>query len=221
MNEEQLFSKLCHIIDRLLGPGGCPWDQKQTLETLRHSVLEETCELIDSIEDKNSQGMTEELGDLMLNVVFLAKVAAKEGHFTLKDSLEAVTEKLIYRHPHVFGKGEKIDTVDQLVEQWEELKKKEKAGQAKKSEMDSIPKSLPSLARAQKMIKKMSRTKFEIPQNCQELSWDDPALTEEALGQWLFDAIRQANAKGLDAELALRRACTLHEQAFRTWEGIV
>lgn len=215
MNEEQLFSKLCQIIDRLLGPGGCPWDQKQTLESLRHSVLEETCELIDSIEDKNTQGMTEELGDLMLNVVFLAKVAAKEGHFTLKEALDSVNTKLIFRHPHVFGEGKKIDTVEQLVDQWEELKKREKGSQSPKSAMDNIPKSLPSLARAQKMLKKMERVHYEVPTSAPA----NPHASEEAFGQWLFEAIHKANEQGIDAELALRRACALQESTFRSWES--
>ncbi len=214
MNEQELFAKLSHVLDTLLGPGGCSWDQKQTLDTLRQSVLEETCELIDTIEARDSTKMNEELGDLLFNVIFLAKVAAKEGHFTLGDTLQVLIDKLIYRHPHVFGGGEKMENVEEIVEQWEALKKKEREKTNTKSMLDGIPKTLPSLARAQKIIGKMKRAKIHdaIGEPCD-------LTNEEELGKVLYEIVRKAEENGLDAELALRKQCNIKEAKVRAWEA--
>jgi len=214
MNEQELFAKLSHVLDTLLGPGGCSWDQKQTLDTLRQSVLEETCELIDTIEEKDAVKMNEELGDLLFNVVFLGKVAAKEGHFTLKDTLQVLIDKLISRHPHVFDKTNTLSP-DEVVQQWEELKKKEREKTATKSMLDSIPKTLPALSRAQKVISKMKRAK--VPD--ETVAHPSDFTTEDQLGAFLFNQIQKAEEQGLDAELALRRFCTQKEQLIRAWEN--
>ncbi len=219
MTEEELFAKLSHVLDTLLGPNGCKWDQKQTLETLRQSVLEETCELIDTIEEKDAKKMNEELGDLLFNVVFLAKVAAKEGHFTMSDTLKGLTDKLIFRHPHVFGDGKNMQNVDDIVNQWEELKKQERQKSGTKSMLDGIPKTLPALARAQKVIAKMARVQFPEAASDATINWQDPNLTEDQLGMWLFEQVRKAEAKGLDAEFALRRYIVTKEKSIRDWES--
>ncbi len=213
MNEAELFAKLSHVLDTLLGPGGCSWDQKQTLDTLRQSVLEETCELIDTIEERDSKKMNEELGDLLFNVIFLAKVASKEGHFTLSDTLQVLIDKLIFRHPHVFGDGKKMDNVDEIMEQWEELKKKEREKSQGKSMLDGLPKTLPSLARAQKIISKINRAK--VPDTTRQVQ---EASNEEELGSLLFEIVRKAEEKGLDAEHSLRKYCTSKETMIRSWE---
>lgn len=218
MTDEILFAKLLHVVDTLLGPDGCQWDQKQTLDTLRQSVLEETCELIDTIEEKDSKKMNEELGDLLFNVIFLAKVAAKEGHFTLSDTLKTLTDKLIYRHPHVFGE-KKMDSLEDIVSQWEELKKKEREKSKSKSALDGIPKTLPALARALKVIEKIKRAKYRDTPTREEINWEDPTLSEDALGKWLFDVVRRADQRGLDPEFALRRYLTVKEKEFRDWEA--
>lgn len=214
MDEQDLFKKLSWVVDTLIGPNGCKWDQKQTLETLRQSVLEETCELIDTIEDKDALKMKEELGDLLFNVVFLAKVAAKEGHFTMADTLQAIIDKLIFRHPHVFGDGKKIDNVEEVLSQWEVLKKKERENSNSKSMLDGIPRTLPALMRAQKIISKMTRVQYPDTPEEAPSDWK----SEEELGKWLFEAVRRAEAQGLDAELALRLYSGLKEQQIRAWE---
>ncbi len=214
MSEAELFAKLSNILDTLLGPNGCKWDQKQTLETLRQSVLEETCELIDTIEEKDSKKMNEELGDLLFNVVFLGKAAAKEGHFTLTDTLNTIIDKLIFRHPHVFGDGKKMHSVDEVLNQWEELKKQERTKSSTKSMLDGIPKTLPSLSRAQKLISKMNRVKIEDTPTAVSNDWS----SEEALGAWLYEQVRRAESLGLDAELALRRFCSIKEKTIRDYE---
>lgn len=214
MDEQDLFKKLSWVVDTLIGPNGCKWDQKQTLETLRQSVLEETCELIDTIEDKDALKMKEELGDLLFNVVFLAKVAAKEGHFTMADTLQAIIDKLIFRHPHVFGDGKKIDNVEEVLSQWEVLKKKERENSNSKSMLDGIPRTLPALMRAQKILSKMTRVQYPDTPEEAPSDWK----SEEELGKWLFEVVRRAEAQGLDAELALRRYSGLKEQQIRAWE---
>ena len=217
MNEQELFAKLSAVLDTLLGPNGCKWDQKQTLDTLRQSVLEETCELIDTIEERDAKKMNEELGDLLFNVVFLGKVAAKEGHFTLCDTLNVLIDKLIFRHPHVFGEGNKDMDVDEVLQQWEALKKEERSKTATKSMLDGIPKTLPALSRAQKLINKMQRV--GCSDVVEEVTCDWEKVSEDDFGKWLFEQVRKAEAKGIDAELALRRYCTVKEKMIRDWES--
>lgn len=213
MNEHPQFLELCAVIDKLLGPDGCPWDKKQTLQTLKASVLEETCELIDAIEENEAEQMADELGDLFFNVIFLAKVAAKEGHFTLNDSLSKIIHKLITRHPHVFGNGPTLFTDHEVIIQWEEIKKKEKGHAKRTSLMDGIPKALPSLSRAEKMIVKMKKANYRQPEHDHQKE-----MTEEMLGEKLFKLVAEGNRHGLNAELALRKSCISKEKAFRQWE---
>ena len=206
---ESRFLQLCSILDTLLGPNGCPWDKKQTLETLKKHVLEETCELIDALQENNSQGMKEELGDLMLNVVLFAKVAAKEGHFTLDDALDTINEKLIRRHPHIFGDAKALESAEEVLYQWEAIKKQEKGERS--SVMDSIPKSLPSLEIAHKMISKMKKAGYTPD----EVATSD----DERIGWELFTLAQNAESKGVHAELALRKVCKKIEAAFRQQES--
>ena len=203
------FEELCSILDTLLGPNGCPWDKEQTLETLRTYVLEEVCELIDALHERDMQNIKEELGDLFFTVVFLAKVAAKEGHFTLEDALQAINEKLIRRHPHIFGSAGSLDTSEQVLAQWEVIKKQEKT--TRKSALDAVSKSLPSLERVYKMLSRMKKAGF-VPEL---VVGQDP---EELLGQKLFVLAKEAADQGLHAELALRKVCQQVENAFLEWE---
>jgi tetrapyrrole methylase family protein / MazG family protein len=206
------FLHLCAILDTLLGPNGCPWDKEQTLDTLRQYVLEETCELIDAIHQKDSEGMKEELGDLFFNVIFLAKVAAKEGHFTLDDTLDAISDKLIRRHPHIFGDSPQLDTAEAVLEQWQEIKKRER--EKPKSAMDSIPKSLPALERARLIAKKIEKSGF---------SFDavEAATEEERIGLELFERAGELEKKGIHAEFALQKVCLAKEKAYRAHEGLL
>lgn len=216
MSEHPQFQQLCDIIDHLLGPEGCPWDRKQTLLTLRQSVLEETCELIDAIEEKEAEQMADELGDLLCNVIFLAKVATKEGHFTLNDSLSKIIHKLISRHPHIFDNAPTLSTEHEVVAQWEEIKKKEKGHAKRTSSMDGIPKALSSLFRANKMIAKMKKAKYTEAMSTHD---NKNKMTEEILGEKLFELVAEGDTHGLNAELALRKVCMKKEKTFRQWEA--
>ena len=155
------FDELIEILERLLGPDGCPWDKVQTLQTLRSTILEEVCEVIEAINLNDDAHIKEELGDLFLNIVLLSKIAEKENRFPVTAVLKELNEKLIRRHPHVFADGKKIHTVDELHEQWDLIKKDEKGKEKRKSVLDGISKQLPALARAQKALKRMKKAGYK------------------------------------------------------------
>lgn len=197
------FDHLLEIADKLLGPNGCPWDREQTFATLQPYLLEETHELLEALDLKDSLKIKEELGDLLYTLIFLAKVGEKEGVFTLASSIHSIAEKLIRRHPHIFDKL-KIESADEVMHNWEEIKKKE----GRKNPIAGIPPTLPALARAQKIIDKMKRAKkIEAKKTC--------LASEEELGQALWELVREANDLGLDAEGALRRVCKNYESGWQ------
>ena len=196
------FDQLLKIADQLLGPNGCPWDKRQTFSSLQPYLLEEAHELIEAIDLNISEKIKEEFGDLLYTLVFLAKVGEKEGIFTLSESIRSIGEKLIRRHPHIFGEV-KVESADEVVKNWEEIKKSE----GKKSPVDQIPPTLPALARAQKVVQKMTRAK--------KLENKETLIhSEEELGRSLWDLVRQAEQLGFDAERALRKVSMEHE---RSW----
>ena len=200
------FTDLLDLTDTLLGPNGCPWDQEQTFESLRKSVVEEVYELVEAVDEGCRHKILEELGDLAFNFIFFCKLGEKEGAFSTEDVLKAIYEKLVRRHPHVFGEA-KISTTTELIEQWERIKSQEKGNRKRKSLLDGIPKDLPSLAKAQKMLKKFDKVGEEP-----SLITEDPEL---AFGSKLFEFIREAQAEGIDAEAAFRHFLQKKEHAFR------
>lgn len=193
------FNNLLAVADKLLGPGGCPWDREQTFFTLQPYLLEETHELIEAIDSQNPVKISEELGDVLYALVFIAKLGERDQSFTLPQSIKTVSDKLIRRHPHIFG-DKKISSTDEVVTNWEEVKKKE----GKKSPIADIPPTLPALARAQKVIHKLRRQKSTI---VEEKISDD-------IGQRLWDLVREAESQGIDAESALRRTSLAYEDKF-------
>lgn len=205
------FEELINVIDRLLGPEGCPWDREQTMSSIRHYLLEEASELIDAIDLEDNEHIKEELGDLFFHVLFLSRLAEKENRFHLNDVIKTLTKKLIRRHPHVFGET-KVTTSDEVLHQWEQIKKKEKGNSQPKSVLDGIPKSLPALARAAKVIKKIKKTAFQKVPFFKEIE------DEEELGSLLWRLVADAENKGLDAEQALRKILAEQEKAFRKFE---
>jgi tetrapyrrole methylase family protein/MazG family protein len=201
------FDKLVAITDHLLGPQGCPWDREQTLKSVRSSLLEEACEVIDAINQEEDEHLVEELGDLFFNAVFLSRLAQIEGRGTLQNILQAIENKLIRRHPHVFGDVEIKDSQSAKI-QWEELKKKERGKELRKSALDGIPRELPALAKAQKMIKKIKRSKIKF-------SFE----AKSPLSDQLLKAVIEADEMGLDAEQELRDALIKLDESFRKIEA--
>ncbi len=204
------MDELKATIARLRGPGGCPWDQEQTHATLVRCLIDEVSELIDTIDRGDMAHMREELGDVLIQVVFHAQLAAEAGHFSLEDVAQEVNEKLVRRHPHVFGSG-KLDTSEQVLVQWEQIKALEKKhGAVPSGIFKELPPRLPALMFAEAVWKQIEKKALpadravDIPQ-VRALEVD---LTNDRLGQILFELTAAARAKGLDPEGALRLHAT-------------
>src|SRR5881394_547759 len=159
------FTRLIEIMATLRGPGGCPWDREQTIDTLKPFVLEETYEVIEAIDAHDHAAVCEELGDFVFEAVFLAQLESEEGHFTIADSLKSIADKLVRRHPHVFAReaGEPaIDSAGQVKVRWEEIKAQERGGSAKpKTLLSGIAPALPALLRAYHIGTRAASVGFE------------------------------------------------------------
>lgn len=153
----QVFDNLLHIIEILRSPEGCPWDREQTLSSMRSALIEEVYEVVEAIDTENYENLKEEIGDLFFVTCFVGYLAQQQGLFTLEEVITHVTEKLIYRHPHVFSEKKEI-TVDTVLSRWESLKASEKSSQG--HPLKSIPKSLPEIQRLYKILTKMKRLRF-------------------------------------------------------------
>ena len=188
------LDQLLDVADKLLSEDGCPWDREQTLFTLQPYLLEETHELIEAIDKNSGKDMAEELGDVLYALIFIARLGEKEHLFSWAQAVKEVTEKLIRRHPHVFG-NLTVQSTDEIVQNWEEIKKKE--GKGRKSIFEGIPPTLPVLARSQKIVKKLHKVG--------RIKKTPVQLSEEEIGEKLFDLVRLAEDAGIDAESALRR----------------
>lgn len=209
------LDKLLEVMARLRAPDGCPWDREQNHMTLRHHAVEEVYELMDAIEAGDDKEMVEELGDLLLQVVFHAQMARERGAFDFEQVAARIAEKLIRRHPHVFGEAE-AKTVDAVWAQWEQIKKAEKAGteHERPSALDGIPKHLPALQRAEKLAKKARKAGLAL-----ELSATPPSCSKEDVGARLFDLAAAAQACGWSAEELLREESKRRETAWRRQEA--
>lgn len=199
------FDELKDICDALHGPDGCPWDKKQTFQSLRPHLLEETHELLEAVDEDDTDKMVEELGDVLFEVVFYAKLGEKSGRFTLQDVVKTVSEKLIRRHPHVFG-DLAIENADEVIHHWERIKKLEKT--ERKHALEGIPKTLGALARAQKVVSKMIRKSLPLPKV------ENHDSLEEAMGDQFIDLIVQACEEKIDAESAVRKALKKFENSY-------
>jgi len=197
---------------RLRSPTGCPWDREQDHKTLRWHAVEEVYELMDAIDAADDHEMAEELGDVLLQVVFHAQLASERGAFDFEEVTRRITEKLIRRHPHVFGSAD-AKTVDAVWAQWEKIKKAEKAGtkHERPSALDGIPRHLPSLLRAEKLIKKARKAGLADPVN-------ESKSTKAKLAEQLFELVRTAQSKGWSAEDLLRSETRKHERQWRRKE---
>jgi tetrapyrrole methylase family protein/MazG family protein len=209
----QRLLDLVKVMAHLRAPGGCPWDAEQTHRTLARHLLEETHELLEAIDADDADAIRDELGDVLLQVVFHAEIAADDGAWDVDDVAEGLVKKLVYRHPHVFGEVE-VAGADEVLVNWEKLKAAEKGERAEVD--DDIPASLPSLARAAKVQRRAAGWGFEwrtdaaaleaLREEVEELAAaDDPAHLEEEIGDVLFAAVAVARRHGVDAEGALRR----------------
>lgn len=199
---------------RLRAPGGCPWDREQDHMTLRYHAVEEVYELMDAIEVGDDHEMLEELGDLLLQVVFHAQMASERGAFDFDAVARRITDKLIGRHPHVFGDA-KVKSVEGVWAQWDKIKHAEKAGtrHERSSALDGIPKHLPALLRAEKLVKKARKANLLPPAEKSRWLWSRTRLAQE-----LFALAACAQAKGWSAEALLRAESKRQEREMRKRE---
>jgi MazG family protein len=225
------FDRLREIVARLRAPDGCPWDREQTHASLRDGLLEECHEVLDAIRRGDDPNLREELGDLLLQAVMHARIAEEEGRFDIDAVLGEVSDKLVRRHPHVFGDSSAADSAE-VLRQWEEIKRAEKGASPDASRLDGVPVSLPALMRASKIQKKASRAGFdwdtaeavlpklreELDELEAELAAGDAARIEEELGDLLFAVVNLARKRKLDAEVLLHAATDKFQRRFHAME---
>lgn len=205
---------LIEIMARLRSPTGCPWDREQNHRTLRFHAVEEVYELMDAIEAGDDHEMLEELGDLLLQVIFHCQLAAEREAFDFEQVARHLSDKLIRRHPHVFGDS-KARSVDAVWAQWEKIKKQEKEGtrHARTSALDGIPKHLPALMRAEKLVKRARKARL-----ISEGARQDPERSRSAIARQLFQLAEAAQRRGWSAEELLRTELQRRERQLRKEE---
>lgn len=225
------LERLIDIIKTLRSENGCAWDREQTHSTLRRNMLEEAYEAVDAIDDNDMKHLKEELGDVLLQVVLHSQIASEENEFSIEDVAKEISDKLVRRHPHVFGNVE-VSTTDDIVYNWEEIKKQEK--KHRKSVMDGVSRAQSALMSAQKMSKKAVNAGFEWPD--ENMLWEcfyseikefkdavvnnDKANSEEEFGDILFAAVNIARWHHIDAEQALIIANRKFMKRFRKMEEL-
>ncbi len=227
------FEALVAMMDRLRGPRGCPWDRRQTYETLRGYLLEECHEVLEALDRKDWAALREELGDLLFQIVFLARLAKEDGHFAAADVVRGVEEKMRRRHPHVFG-GARADTPEQVLEHWERIKQREKPERSRPgSVLDGIPATLPAMLKAQRLGEKAARVGFDWKRDedlmgkiAEELGELRLAVARrerehaaEELGDVLFALVMLARRLGIDPEAALEHANRKFRDRFTRMEA--
>ncbi|MFQ5880840.1 MAG: nucleoside triphosphate pyrophosphohydrolase [Candidatus Methylomirabilales bacterium] len=228
-----LFEHLVQIMATLRAPGGCPWDREQTRESLKPFLIEEAHEVLEALDRGGGEKLQEELGDLLLQVVFHAQVAAELGEFAVDEVLENVTDKLIRRHPHVFGET-RAETAQEVLSNWEKLKQAERGGVRQVSALSGVPKSLPALLRAQRLQDKAARVGFDwgetaavlrkVEEELGELKvavGKGPEAMEEEMGDLLFSLVNLARFLHLNAEEALRKCIEKFTRRFRHIEEVI
>lgn len=229
----EAFLELVDIIKKLRAPNGCPWDKEQTHESILDALIEEVYEFVDSVTEGDSYNISEELGDLLLHIVFHSSIAEEEKTFDILDVLKIVNEKLIRRHPHVFG-NEKVDGVDDVVNNWDKIKKTEKGKENRKSALDGIPDSLPALQKAEKLQKRAAKVGFDwdninpvldkIKEEYNELveaiNSKDKSAIEHELGDICFAVVNAARHLNLSTETSLLKTNKRFSTRFRRVEEL-
>ena len=229
----QQLARLRAIMHRLRAPGGCPWDAEQTHESIVPNLIEEAYETVDTIQRGDHEHLKEELGDLLLQVVFHSEIAGEAGRFTLDDVARGISEKLVRRHPHVFGESD-VATTDGVLRQWDEIKRTEK-GDEEKPFLHGVGKGLPGLLRAAKLQKKAAKVGFDWPEESgviakirEELlelqaamDEQDLAAVSEEMGDLMFSVVNLARFRNIDPEVLMTAANSKFETRFGEMEAIL
>jgi MazG family protein len=228
------FDRLVTIMDRLRDPGGCPWDREQTLQTLAPYFLEEAYEVVDAISDGDPDKLCEELGDLLLQIVFVSRIAREQGWFEIDDVSEIISKKMIRRHPHVFGDRE-VSGSQEVLQNWEDIKRDERAANGESSVLDGVPSSLPALLKAFRMTEKAAAVGFdwrkpadvmvkmreEMTELEAELDAGEPTGNERVraeMGDVLFVMANLARHLGVEPETALQGTNATFMRRFQAME---
>lgn len=216
-NSKDWVQEIVDIMAKLRAPDGCPWDQKQDHVSLKPYLIEESCEVLDAIDDGNMEELKEELGDVLMNIVFHAQLAAEKNIFTFQDVAQSISEKMIHRHPHVFDKTCEL-TAEEVEAQWQKIKAEEKSH--RESILEGIPRSMPALARSQKLQKRASKVGFDWPEKSgvlakvheefkeleEALESENQEHIEEEFGDILFSMVNLARHININADHALNSA---------------
>ena len=227
------FDELVQLMKTLRGPNGCPWDRKQTLPDLKPYVIEEAYEVVDAIDRDDRQALMEEVGDLLLEAVFIAEITREEGTFDIYDSITSIHDKLVRRHPHVFG-DVKADDAEEVLVNWEKLKSEERKAE-NKSVLSGVPRSLPALLKASRLTEKAGRVGFdwrrtddvfdkldeEIAELREAVASGDTAQMHDEIGDLLFTIANIARKTGVNAEEALQSTNRKFMSRFESMESAV
>jgi MazG family protein len=227
------FEQLVQLMTTLRGPNGCPWDRKQTLASLKPFIIEESYEVVDAIDRDDRAALAEELGDFLLQAVFVAELTREEGSFDIYDSITAIHDKLVRRHPHVFGDVEASDA-EQVLVNWEKLKNEERKAE-NKSVLAGVPQSLPALLRASRLTEKAARVGFdwrrtedvfekleeEIAEVREAIASGDETAIHDEIGDLLFTIANIARKLGVNAEEALQSTNRKFTRRFESMESKV
>jgi MazG family protein len=230
VTQDDPFRKLCEIVAQLRAPGGCPWDREQTHASFLPQLIEETYEVVGAVQANDTANFREELGDLLLHIVMHAEIAREAGTFDIDDVTREITEKLVRRHPHVFGGGREMET-GAVLKQWEAIKREEKK-ETHAHYLDSLPAALPALMRAQKAQKKAARVNFdwehlrdviakvdeEVGEAKEGIESGKEAAIEDEIGDLLFAVVNLARKCKLDAESTLQKATDKFVERFNRVE---
>jgi len=232
MSAADAFVELVQVVTTLRGPNGCPWDREQTFESLTPYIIEEAYELVDAMSPVNAANLSEEIGDVLLHVVMLSLMAQDTNLFTLESTIRGISEKMIRRHPHVFGTTS-VSSSDEVVHNWEAIKRQE-SQTARKGLLDSIPKQLPAVMQSQKLQKKAARIGFDWPTTqgaiekiTEELDEFKAAVETQntndmtaEFGDLLFSLVNAGRKLGIDCEAALQRTNKKFRNRFSQMESM-
>lgn len=230
MNKKYTFEELLSIVEKLRMPGGCPWDQEQTHESIKHNIVEEGYELIEALESGDPEKMADESGDLLLQVIFQAQIGKEAGEYTIDDCINKISEKLIHRHPHVFG-GETIKTSEEVLEKWNQIKRDDRGQDTVSKELAGVSKALPALMRAEKVQKKAEKNGyiFQRPATIADSisgmlkileDTNDKEIAQKYIGKMIFELVTAAAGLGIEPELALNKHIDLFIKEFEKFEQV-
>ena len=229
MSKKYSFNDLLEIMEKLRGENGCPWDIEQTHESIKRSIMEEGYELIEAIDSGDGAKMADESGDLLLQVVFHAQIGKENGEYDIDDVTDAICKKLIHRHPHVFG-DRNIETSEEVLNAWDDIKRKDREQKTVAEELRGISKYLPSLTRAEKIQNKAIKNGYYIGDMKGTVDYAanklklideniDKNAAEKYIGQVLFNIVSFARTAGIDAEVALNREITSFINEYEKFES--